>query len=119
MKKYTFKELTKLEVGTEVLVIEGIDDHRYKKVTFFEGQVILKKDDPYGLDELVLNVTLKKDKRNPPAKKIIAQIQEKARQNLEVGFNQVNIMDLDQITRSLGMETQLKETRILDLRPKN
>ena len=83
-----------------------------------EWQIIIMEKD--GLDHLVLNVNPKRAILNK--KKKIAELQEKVmkkiRDEMEISPNQVNILSLDEITRSLGMESQLKERRILDIRPR-
>ena len=40
------------------------------------------------------------------------------KEKMEISPNAINVMTPDGISRSLGMETQLKEKRILDLRPR-
>jgi phenylacetate-CoA ligase len=82
-----------------------------------EWQVILKQNEA-GLDEMDINVSLKKEYRKKKPQSVIPEITNYIKENMEISPNAVNIMSLDAITRMLGMETQLKEKRILDLRPK-
>ena len=83
-----------------------------------EWQIIIMEQD--GLDQLILNINPISALLNK--KKKIIELQEKVmkkiRDEMEISPNQVNILSLDEITRSLGMESQLKERRILDIRPR-
>jgi phenylacetate-CoA ligase len=82
-----------------------------------EWQIVMKKNES-DMDELILNVSLKKDYRKLKPEKAILEISNYIKDKMEISPTAVNIMTLDAITRQLGMETQLKEKRILDLRPK-
>ncbi len=81
-----------------------------------EWQIILQRNNDTMIDELIVNVSSKKgvtEKKIPEA--LAGYIQEK----MEISPNVVNVLSPDAISKALGMETQLKEKRILDMRPKN
>jgi phenylacetate-coenzyme A ligase PaaK-like adenylate-forming protein len=82
-----------------------------------EWQVVLKKvnDDPHELDEFIVRVAL----RNGSDR---AAFERKAKQELvdatEIAPNRIEVMDRSALLAELGMETELKEKRFVDLRPK-
>jgi phenylacetate-coenzyme A ligase PaaK-like adenylate-forming protein len=82
-----------------------------------EWQVVLKKvnDDPHELDEFVVRVALR-DGCEATA------FEKQARQDLvdatEVAPNRIEVMGRKELLAELGMETELKEKRFVDLRPK-
>jgi len=82
-----------------------------------EWQVVIQKvnGDPYELDEFVVRVALRNGS-DPAA------FERKARRELvdatEVAPNRVEVMGRKQLLAELGMETELKEKRFVDLRPK-
>ena len=82
-----------------------------------EWQVVLKKkdDDPHELDEFVVRVALREG-CDPLA------FEKKARQELvdstEVAPNRIEVLGRKELLAELGMETELKEKRFVDLRPK-
>lgn len=80
-----------------------------------EWQLVVKKhnDDPNDLDEIVLHVALR-DGVDPEAFK--QMICERLRSATEVCPNAVEVLPLAQLTANLGLDTQLKELRIRDLR---
>jgi len=80
-----------------------------------EWQLIVRKhnDDPDDLDEIVLNVALRDGVNGVDFKERICQ---QLLNNTEVAPNLVEILPLAQIEANLGLDTQLKELRIRDLR---
>jgi len=82
-----------------------------------EWQVVLQKknDDPHGLDELVVRISARPETDR-------AAFEKKLRENLMLGIevspSVVEFMTRDQVLEALGMETELKEKRFLDRRPK-
>lgn len=82
-----------------------------------EWQVVIKKlnDDPHELDEFVVRVALRIG--SDPV-----EFEKKARQALvdatEVAPNRIVVMGRKELLAELGMETELKEKRFVDLRPK-
>jgi phenylacetate-CoA ligase len=85
---------------------EGID----------EWQLILQRGESL-IDELIVNVSPKKAKKFNEAK-FTESLANYIKEKMEISPNLIRVMTPDEISRSLGMETQLKEKRILDLRPK-
>ncbi len=81
-----------------------------------EWQIILQRGDSM-LDKMIVNVSPKKSKKLKE-KKFIENLMNYIKEKMEISPNIINLMSPDEISRSLGMETQLKEKRILDLRPK-
>ena len=80
-----------------------------------EWQLIVRKhnDDPDELDELVLNVALHD---GVDALDFEQRICARLFSSTEVAPNRVEVLPLSQIEANLGLDTQLKETRIRDLR---
>ncbi|GAB4331163.1 MAG: phenylacetate--CoA ligase family protein [Promethearchaeota archaeon] len=82
-----------------------------------EWQVVLRRGESL-VDELVINVSVKKGRRISP-EKLAKRLAAYVRERMEISPNEVNVMTPYQIAQSLGMETQLKEKRIVDLRPRD
>ncbi len=81
-----------------------------------EWQIVLQRGDSM-IDQLIINVSPKKAKKVKETK-LSETLANYIKEKMEISPNAINIMTPDAISRSLGMETQLKEKRILDLRPK-
>ena len=69
------------------------------------------------IDELIINVSVKKAKKLNE-EKYKQDLGNYIQQKMEISPNAINILTPDAMSRALGMETQLKEKRIVDLRPK-
>jgi phenylacetate-coenzyme A ligase PaaK-like adenylate-forming protein len=82
-----------------------------------EWQIVLKKrnNDPHDIDEVIITVT-PKEGHTPDA--IRASVQKMIRDQMVIGV-EVEIAPLHELLSRLGMETELKEKRIVDQRPKN
>jgi phenylacetate-coenzyme A ligase PaaK-like adenylate-forming protein len=82
-----------------------------------EWQLVIKKrgDDPHDIDELHLNVALKAEAAEDGT--FSEEIKRRLFAISEVQLNSVRRLTLPEILDLLGMETQLKEKRIVDLRP--
>jgi phenylacetate-CoA ligase len=80
-----------------------------------EWQVTVRKknDDPDDLDEIILSVALSPGVDVPAFKEACAQ---KLLAEVEVAPNAIEVLPLAKLHENLGMETQLKELRIRDLR---
>ncbi len=80
-----------------------------------EWQVVVRKkdDDPLGLDEIVLSVALRNGVDPETAKRAIAG---KLMSEMEIAPNVIEVLPLAQLTENLGLDTQMKELRIRDLR---
>jgi phenylacetate-coenzyme A ligase PaaK-like adenylate-forming protein len=82
-----------------------------------EWQVVLRKvnDDPHDLDELVLRVSLRNGTDSAAFdKRIRAQMIEA----VEIAPNRVELHTTDEMNAFTGMESEMKEKRFIDLRPK-
>jgi len=94
-------------IGTVVSGIEEVE----------EWQVVLKKihDDPHELDEFVLRLSIKQGVDREFSEKHVRQLIVDA---TEVAPNRIEYHTTKEMLELLGMETELKEKRFLDLRPK-
>lgn len=82
-----------------------------------EWQVVLQKknDDPHELDQFVVRASLKSGADGAAfQKKCAKEIQD----GLEVAPNGVELFTTKEMLERIGMETEMKEKRFLDLRPK-
>ena len=101
-----------------------------------EWQLVIRKrgNDPFDIDELILNVALSDNvvSDNVASGNVVSgdvasgavsreqaidRIGECVQLASEVRLNEIKVLPLDQVLELLGMETQLKEKRIVDLRP--
>jgi hypothetical protein len=74
-----------------------------------------KNDDPLELDELEVRIAAK----NGVSRDVLtAKVKREFASAAEVAPNRVTLMPLDELLVSLGMETELKEKRFVDKRPK-
>ena len=80
-----------------------------------EWQVVLRKKDadPHGLDEIVLSVALRDGVDSTATKR---KIVDRLLAEVEVAPNEIDVIPLAQLTENLGLDTQMKELRIRDLR---
>jgi phenylacetate-coenzyme A ligase PaaK-like adenylate-forming protein len=83
-----------------------------------EWQLVISKrgGDPFDVDELQLNVALSRDAQGRDPSEVTREIEETVFRVSEVRLNKVRLLPLDEVLDLLGMETQLKEKRIVDLR---
>ncbi len=81
-----------------------------------EWQVVIKKrrDDPYEVDELMLYIAPKK---KVDRAKLKFNLKHQIRDKMEV-TPYIIITDREDLLEKLGMETELKEKRIVDIRPR-
>jgi hypothetical protein len=82
-----------------------------------EWQVELRKkdDDPLEVDELVVHLAVRDPSQREAASR---KVTEGFRGQLEVQPNRVTFEDLDSMLQRIGMETEMKERRFLDARPR-
>ena len=80
-----------------------------------EWQLIVKKhnDDPNDLDELDLFIAVAPHVDHTAIKEIVAK---KVLNDTEVSPNRIEVLPLQQLEERLGLDTQMKELRIRDLR---
>lgn len=82
-----------------------------------EWQVVLQKknDDPHDLDELVVRVSVR---AGTDARAFEKKLREELATGVEVSPNRVDFKTTPEMLEALGMETEMKEKRFLDRRPK-
>jgi len=82
-----------------------------------EWQIELRKKDgdPLEVDELVVHLAVKDGCVHETAAK---QVRDAFKSRLEVSPNHVEFLGLDAMLRKIGMETEMKEKRFVDARPK-
>ena len=82
-----------------------------------EWQVVLSKrdDDPYGLDVIELRIAPRKGADGAGVQK---HLNEAVLQACEISPNAIHLHSVDEMLGFLGMESQMKEQRFLDRRPK-
>ena len=82
-----------------------------------EWQVELRKanDDPLGLDQLVVRIALAPDADQGQVSRLI---KDKMVSTVELSPNLIEILPLKEMLELLGMESEMKEKRFLDRRPK-
>lgn len=82
-----------------------------------EWQIELRKkdDDPLEVDEMIVHLSV----RDEQAREAVAkEVRETFKGRLEVAPNRVEFLGLDAMLRKIGMETEMKEKRFVDARPK-
>lgn len=80
----------------------------------WQVEIIKENNDPYGLDKLIIHIS-------PKANAIFPEVAQRVEKMIldETGVGAVaHEMPLDDLLSKLGMETELKEKRIVDNRPK-
>ncbi|MEQ1631867.1 MAG: AMP-binding protein [Planctomycetota bacterium] len=82
-----------------------------------EWQIELRKkdDDPMEVDEMIVHLAVRDESMREP---IAKQVREQFKGRLEVAPNRVEFLGLDAMLRKIGMETEMKEKRFVDARPK-
>jgi phenylacetate-coenzyme A ligase PaaK-like adenylate-forming protein len=82
-----------------------------------EWQVVLKKahDDPHDLDELVLRVSLR---NGTDAAAFDKRVRAQMIEAVEIAPNRVEVHTTAEMNAFTGMESEMKEKRFIDLRPK-
>ena len=82
-----------------------------------EWQIELRKkdDDPLEVDEMIVHLAVRDESTREGVSK---QIKEQFKGRLEVAPNRVEFLGLDAMLRKIGMETEMKEKRFVDARPK-
>jgi hypothetical protein len=83
-----------------------------------EWQLVIKKrnDDPFDVDEIHLNISFSSQVQESQVETVTEDIDRRIFEVSEVRLNSLKVLPLEKILDLLGMETQLKEKRIVDLR---
>ncbi len=81
-----------------------------------EWQVEMRKrnDDPFDMDEIYLYIATRGD---VDREKLVADLKQKVLRDTEVSLTDIIFKSVPELVSQLGMETELKEKRILDSRP--
>ena len=72
--------------------------------------------DEFDVDELLLNITPSPSVEEGKSGELVEDIERRLFEVTEVKVNSVQVLPLEELLELLGMETQLKEKRIVDLR---
>lgn len=115
-RKSEFKEFNLRKVKGTLVNLNAFFPLLMGHPDILEWQVELRKrnDDPYDLDEIYLYVT---PQPGVDPEGLKADLKERILREMEVSPNDIIIVDLKKLLKRLGMETELKEKRILDNRP--
>jgi len=115
-RKSEFKEFSLTKVKGTLVNLNTFFPMMMGHEDVLEWQVELRKrnDDPYDLDEIYLYLTPQPGV-NPAELK--ESLKKKILQDMEISPNGIIIVELKELLQRLGMETELKEKRILDNRP--
>ena len=83
-----------------------------------EWQLVIKKrnNDPHDVDELHLNLALRDSVAEADRPGIVEEVEPRLLHASEVKVNSTRLLSLNELLELLGMETQMKEKRIVDLR---
>ena len=83
-----------------------------------EWQLVIKKrnNDPHDVDELHLNLALRDSVAEADRSGVVEEIETRLLHASEVKVNSTRLLSLNEVLDLLGMETQMKEKRIVDLR---
>jgi len=113
MKNFQLSKVKGTLVNLNVFKAELENDGRIE-----EWQLVIKKrnDDPFDVDELHLNIAYSSSVDASETSRVSNEIVEYLFRATEVKVNDVHVLPLKQVLDLLGMETQLKEKRIVDLR---
>ena len=99
---------TLVDLNNFLPVMSSIDE-------VIEWQVVVRKKDgeALGLDEIVLSIALRD---GVDAEAVKRKIVAKLLAEMEVAPNVIEVLPLERLTENLGLDTQMKELRIRDLR---
>ena len=86
-----------------------------KEVEEWQIELRKKDDDPLEVDELVVHLAVRQGCAEATAE---ANVREAFKSRLEVMPNHVEFLGLESMLRKIGMETEMKEKRFVDARPK-
>jgi len=113
MKNFQLSKLKGTLVNLNVFKEELDNDVRVE-----EWQLVISKrnDDPFDVDEIHLNLALSDGIGQDDHERVVGEIEGHLLRSTEVRVNHVHVLPLKQVLDLLGMETQMKEKRIVDLR---
>lgn len=116
-RESSLKDLQLLKVKGTMVNLEDCAMLLGGMVEVEEWQIELRKkdDDPLEVDELVVHLAVR-DGANPDA--VQRRVHETFKSRLEIAPNHVEFLGLEAMLRRIGMETEMKEKRFVDGRPK-
>ena len=83
----------------------------------WQVEISKKDDDPYEVDQLSIIVALR-DGAIASREEFLEYLERKVNLTCEIHPNEIRVEPLDELIRMLGLETEMKEKRIVDRRPK-
>ena len=112
-KNFQLSKVKGTLVNLSVIKEEMDNDSRVE-----EWQLVIKKrnDDPFDVDEIHLNISFSSQVQESQVETVTEDIDRRIFEVSEVRLNSLKVLPLEKILDLLGMETQLKEKRIVDLR---
>lgn len=115
-RESSLKDLQLLKIKGTLVNLEDCAEILCDMPEVEEWQVELckKDDDPMEVDQLVLHLTANDGTDHDELSRKVA---ESFKSRLEVSPNKVEFLELEQMLRKIGMETEIKEKRFLDSRP--
>ena len=84
------------------------------EINEWQIEIVKKNNDPFEVDELVLNVCLS---GNPDKAGFSARLNEEVLSRTEVSFNRIQFVSHDEITEKIEIESAVKAKKIVDKRP--
>ncbi len=87
----------------------------FKEIEEWQIELCKEKDDPLGLDQIIVWLSLAEGADVESIKK---QVREKMVSIVEIAPNRMEVIPLKELLQRLGMESEIKEKRFLDRRPK-
>ncbi len=115
-RKSEFKEFDMTKVKGTLVNLNNFFPLMMSHPDVEEWQVEIRKrnNDPFDLDEIYLYVTAREGINQD---KLSADLKHKVVRDTEVSLTNIIYMPLEKLACQLGMETELKEKRIVDSRP--
>lgn len=116
-RKSEFKEFSMTKVKGTLVNLNNFFPLLMSHPDVEEWQVEMKKrnDDPFDLDEIYLYVA---GKPGVDQNKLAGDLKQKILRDTEVSLTDLIFRSVPELIQQLGMETELKEKRIVDNRPK-
>lgn len=109
----TDMDLTKVKGALVNLNVLADVMHSHSAVDEWQLVIGKRNNDPYDVDELVLSLALMPGQNEEAA---IKDVEDQIMHGLEVRPSRTEVLTREEVLDRVGMETQLKENRIVDLR---
>lgn len=101
---------TLVDLNAFVAIMSG-----FEEIEEWQAEIRKKNDDPYELDEFYIHVAPKKGVNFDELK---TKIRNEIMRETEIAPTDIIYCELEELLEMLGMETELKEKRVVDNRPK-